>query len=64
MSQNEHDLNIDDIQPIETEDANAELELFAEDMEDRFNAKIASTISSASCIGGTWTTLSSGCSAF
>lgn len=59
-NQNEYDSELVDA----IEETTSELDLFAEDMEDRFNAKIASTVSSASCAGSCWTTLSSACSAF
>ncbi len=54
---------IDDLENQASNEGN-DGELFAEDMEDRFNAKAVSSGATASSVGGTWGTLSTVCSIF
>lgn len=46
------------------EDFNGELDLFSEELEDRFNAGTVSSASTASSLGGTYSTASTYCSLF
>jgi len=43
------------------EDLDGELDLFSEELEDRFNAGTVSTFSTASTLGGTYSTASTMC---
>lgn len=54
---------IDDLENQASNESN-DAELFAEDMEDRFNAKAVSSGATASSVTGTWGTLSTVCSIF
>jgi len=46
------------------ENFNGELDLFSEELEDRFNAGTVSSASTASSLGGTYSTASTYCSIF
>lgn len=64
MSQ-EKDTVVNLIKNVEAQISNVdsnEIDLFAEDIEDRFNAKAVSSGATASSVGGTWGTISTICS--
>lgn len=60
----ENKRNADEMFAISEFDENTEeIELFSEELEDRFNAKSGSSFGTASCAGSCWTSLSTFCTA-
>ena len=55
-------IEVTDIEIVDAPVTLAEVDLFSDELEDRFNAGSVSTASSASSFGGTWGSASTYCS--